>query len=162
MIVGLKYCQSCLLFLLALAMPLATYCQNIGYSFTHYVPNSERVSSHAIPITPAILSFTDWVKNSVENEIKELPKKNEYYEEMRVDILKKATIHITSAFMNIVEFESLRPFEYEDAKLSIFYFLDCWEKKNFKTKKNNFCKGCWVEYIERERFYYNKFAALQD
>lgn len=158
---GVKYYKTCLLTLFAFLANMTSYAQNIGYGKVHLVAQSETVNND-IPITPAIISFVDILKSALKKELKGLKKKDEFYSDKRNDVLKSASLLTTHQFIEIVEIEALRPYDYEEAKLSLYYFLDCWEKKNFRTKKKDFCKGCWNKNIERERFFYNKFANVYE
>lgn len=142
----------------------ASYGQSIGYKQVNYVPTSEYKQYMKMPVTPALLEFSkrvkDQLKNELKIELKGLKKDKEQYELHRKELLKTTSIAIEGSLRAIFEIESLKVMSEFEALTSIYQFLDCWEKSNFKSTKKNFCHGCWEKHIEGERLYKNRYATI--
>jgi len=138
---------------LILSLTLGSYAQGIGYRNVNYSPQSESVTNAQVPITPAIKAFTDKIKSDLKTELKSLNKKDPEYDLKRSNAIEASTIQTVNALIEILEIESLKVFEKEQALYSVYHFINCWADSNFKSKKKNFCQGCWDEHMVQERMY---------
>lgn len=143
------------------SLPLTLSSQGIGYRNVNYSPYSETIDNVKVPITPAIISFTNKIKSDLKAELKAISKKDAEYELKRKNVIEANTLKVVNSLMEIVEIEALKTFRKEHAMYSVYNFLHCWAGKNFRSTKKNFCKGCWNEHLEKERFYAN-FATIED
>jgi len=62
------------------------------------------------------------------------------------------SIRMVYQFMKIAEIEALRKMNYQETLLSVHEFIDCWAQTGMRIGKKNFCKGCWEQHIEKERY----------
>jgi hypothetical protein len=155
------FTKLCIAFTLVCQSHLA-YNQSIGYNKLIYVPESENYVANELPKTPAIVDFTKKLKNQIKGQIKDLKKKDQNFEIKKQEIIKEYCFGIQGSLRAIYEVESLKVLSEEEAIKSLYHFLDCWAGKNFKSKKKNFCMGCWEQHIERERFYKERVATIYD
>lgn len=135
--------------------------QGIGYKLVNYSPQSETVQNAEIPITPAVEAITLRIKNGLKPEIKSLKKRDPEYLSKRKALLQQSTMEIVSTMVDVLEVESLRVLDEVQALKSIYHFMDCWADKNFRSKKKDFCKGCWDNHIQKERLY-QTMATVED
>ena len=145
---------------IALAPSSLLNAQSIGYGQVTYVPESETINYNKMPITHAVEDFIDRLRSQLKEDMKPLKSKDENYELIRHEILLKESLYSEASLRAIFEIESLKVLSKEEAFMTLYEFLDCWEDRSFKTRKRNFCMGCWEEHIEKERYNKERFATI--